>query len=98
MSADAVERTLIICNAKGLHARAAAQFVRCAERFGADITVSRDGQTVPARSIMGLLMLSASCGSQIAVSAQGEDAAQAVDALDQLVAGKFGEDGDQKEI
>ncbi len=91
MSADNF-RELTIANAKGLHARAAAKFVRCAEQFNADVTVTRDGQSVPGTSIMGLLMLAASCGSTILVEAVGSEAEPALEALDALVASKFGED------
>jgi phosphocarrier protein len=85
---------LEICNSRGLHARASAKFVKCAEQFDADITVSRDGQTVPGTSIMGLMMLGAHPGSQIAVAASGPQAAEAIEALRLLVADKFGEDQD----
>jgi len=91
-------RSLVIANSKGLHARASAKFVRCAEQFEADISVTRDGQTVPATSIMGLLMLAATCGSTILVEASGPEAGAALDALDGLVGGKFGEDTDDKKI
>lgn len=85
-------RELMIQNSKGLHARASAKFVRCAEQFSADINVTREGQTVAATSIMGLLMLAATCGSSIEVSAEGLEAADALDALGILVDSKFGED------
>jgi len=87
-----LRREFSIVNSRGLHARASAKFVKCAEQFTADITVSRDGQTVPATSIMGLMMLAAHPGANILVEAQGPDAAAALDALAQLVAEKFGED------
>ncbi len=67
-------KTLTICNTKGLHARASAQFVETVERFDATATVRRDGQSVAGDSIMGLLMLAASNGSQIEVSTDGEQA------------------------
>jgi phosphocarrier protein len=89
----ALSRELVIRNDRGLHARAAAKFVRCAEGFNADITVTRDGQSVPGTSIMGLLMLSATTGSTILVTAKGPAARAAIAALDALVAGRFGEDG-----
>ena len=91
--ADGAKRTLKILNKRGLHARAAAKFVRCAEGFDADITVTRDGQSVPGTSIMGLLMLSATTGSTILVTAKGPAAKAAIAALDALVAERFGEDG-----
>ena len=85
-------REMDIVNVRGLHARASAKFVKCAEGFDADITVSRDGHTVPATSIMGLMMLAAAKGSSISVEAQGPEAEQALDALSELVASGFGED------
>lgn len=88
----AVTRDLAIINQRGLHARASAKFVKCAEGFDADITVSRDGQTVPATSIMGLMMLAAAMGTSIRVDASGPQAEAAVDALDALVASKFDEE------
>ena len=88
----AVSADLFICNSRGLHARASAKFVKCAEQFVAEITVSKDGQSVPGTSIMGLMMLGAQPGSSIAVEASGPQAAEALDALKQLVDGKFGED------
>ena len=81
-----------IVNQRGLHARASAKFVKCAEGFDADITVSRDGMTVPATSIMGLMMLGAAIGTSISVEASGPQAAAAVGALDQQVASKFDEE------
>ncbi len=87
-----ISRELAIVNQRGLHARASAKFVKCAEGFDANITVSKDGQTVPATSIMGLMMLAASIGTSISVEASGPQAAQAVAALEILVADKFQED------
>ena len=88
----AVIRELPIVNQRGLHARASAKFVKCAEGFDADITVNRDGQTVPATSIMGLMMLGASLGASITVMASGPQAEVAIEALTALVASKFDED------
>ena len=88
---ELVSRDILILNSRGLHARASAKFVKCAEQFDASVTVSRDGQTVPGTSIMGLLMLGASPGSTITVSISGPQAAEALDALDALVSGRFGE-------
>lgn len=85
-------RELAIVNQRGLHARASAKFVKCAEGFDADITVARDGQTVPATSIMGLMMLAASMGTSITVEASGPQAEAALEALAALVAAKFDED------
>ena len=85
-------RVLEIRNTRGLHARAAAKFVRCAAAFDAEVRVSRQGQTVPGSSIMGLMLLSASIGTTIEVSATGAEADAALDALEQLVASRFDED------
>lgn len=91
--AGAVEvRELEILNSRGLHARASAKFVKCAEQFDAEVTVSRDGNSVPGTSIMGLMMLAAQMGSTILVEARGPDARPAIDALAQLVADRFGEE------
>ena len=84
-------RVLRIVNKRGLHARAAAKFVTVAERFGASVEVSRDGQSVSARSIMGLMMLGAGQGSTIELQAEGWDAKEAVDALAELVEAGFNE-------
>ena len=89
---DTIERELEIVNGRGLHARASAKFVKCAEQFNADISVSRDGQTVPGTSIMGLMMLGAAQGFSVLVQARGEQATEALDALAALVADKFGEE------
>ena len=83
---------MAIVNQRGLHARASAKFVKCAEGFDADIRVSRDGQTVPATSIMGLMMLAAAMGTSITVEASGPQADAAIMALATLVATKFDED------
>jgi phosphocarrier protein len=92
VSSETVRRTIPIINRRGLHARAAAKFVNCAERFEADIFVTRQGVEVPGRSIMGLMMLAAAPGTEIEVRAVGVDAAEAVAALEALTAGKFDED------
>ncbi len=81
-----------IVNKKGLHARASAHFVRCAERFDASVTVTKDQSTVVGTSIMGLMMLSAGQGSTIHVTAEGPEAEAALAALSALVAGRFGEE------
>ena len=86
------KRELAIINQRGLHARASAKFVKCAESFEAQVEVSRDGQTVPGTSIMGLMMLAAHIGTSIEVAASGPQAQAALDALSELVANKFGED------
>ena len=87
-----LQRELDITNQRGLHARASAKFVKCAEGFDAAITVSRDGQSVPGTSIMGLMMLAASMGTSITVEASGPQAEAALQALNELVARKFDED------
>ena len=87
-----LSRTLTIRNAKGLHARASARFVETVERFDATASVTRDGQTVAGDSIMGLLMLAAGPGADIEVSVDGPEAEALMEALEALVAGRFGED------
>ena len=84
--------TADICNARGLHARASAKFVKLASSFESEIHVSREGTTVNALSIMGLLMLGAGIGSTIDISAEGPDAEEALAALLDLVARRFDED------
>lgn len=91
-TATGTARELAIVNQRGLHARASAKFVKCAESFNADITVSRDGMSVPATSIMGLMMLGAAMGTSISVEARGPEAEEALSALAQLVARKFDEE------
>jgi phosphocarrier protein len=87
-----VERTVEVVNERGLHARASAKFVKLAGEFDAEVTVTRDGQTVDARSIMGLMMLAAGPGSSIDIAAEGADAQAAVDALADLVSARFHEE------
>ena len=89
---DPVSREILIVNSRGLHARASAKFVKCAEQFDATVTVTRDGHSVPGTSIMGLMMLAASPGCTITVSASGRQAAEAIAALEVLINGRFGED------
>ena len=90
MSASVV-KVLKISNRRGLHARASAKFVQCVSEFDAEIRVSKDGHVVGGDSIMGLMMLAASDGSTIHVSAIGPDAEQAINALSSLMESKFGE-------
>ena len=85
-------REVVICNQRGLQARAAARFVKLAEQFESEIWVERDGQSVSGRSIMGLMMLAAGPGSPILLSASGRDAVSAIAALARLVESKFDED------
>ena len=89
---EGAARTVEITNKRGLHARASAKFVKTASGFDAEVRVSKDGQTVDARSIMGLMMLAAGPGCCIAIEAEGAEADAALDALEQLVIGKFEED------
>jgi phosphocarrier protein len=84
--------TARITNKRGLHARASAKVVEAAARFQSEITVIRDGQEVNARSIMGLMMLSASMGSEIELAVAGPDAAEAMTAMLALIEAKFGEE------
>ncbi|MEO0427187.1 MAG: HPr family phosphocarrier protein [Pseudomonadota bacterium] len=85
-------RSVSIVNAKGLHARASARFVECVEAHDATARVSRDGQTVSGDSIMGLLMLSASKGTEIEIATDGAEAEVLLEALATLIANRFGED------
>ena len=89
---DTISRTFLICNEKGLHARASAKLVELVEGFDATAEISRDGQSASGDSIMGLLMLAASKGTTIDVSTNGPDALPLADALETLVADRFGED------
>ena len=91
-AAERLTRTFDIVNKRGLHARASAKFVQLVETFDARITVSKEGMSVGGTSIMGLMMLAASPGCRIAVSAEGPEAGKALYALDALVADRFGED------
>ena len=86
------DRAVEITNERGLHARASAKFVKLAATFNAEVTVSKEGATVDARSIMGLMMLAAGIGSSIELSCSGRQAFEAMTALSALVEGKFGED------
>jgi phosphocarrier protein len=88
----AVERSFEIVNRLGLHARAAAQLVRIANRYGCTVTVGRDGMAVNAKSIMGVLMLAAPRGSEVTVRAEGEGAEAAVAEIGELIANRFGEE------
>ena len=87
-----LSREMRIVNRKGLHARATAKFVQCVDRFDADVRVTRGGETVGGDSIMGILTLGAGLGSSITISATGLQARAALDALEELIANRFGED------
>lgn len=89
---DAIQRELKIVNEKGLHARASAKFVDVVEQFEAQAVVEKDGLDASGDSIMGLLMLAASKGTSIQVTTSGEQASELMQALDALVADRFGED------
>ncbi len=88
------EAVVAIRNRKGLHARASAKFVKCAESFNATLHVTRDGQTVGGTSIMGLMMLAAGPGSTLHIVAEGPDGPEALEAIVALVEEGFGEDLD----
>jgi phosphocarrier protein len=88
---DEKRRVATICNRRGLHARAAAKFVKLADEFDAEITVAKNGTTVSGRSIMGLMMLAAGIGTCIEVRATGAQADEAVAALAALIEGGFDE-------
>lgn len=88
----AAARAVTICNERGLHARAAAKFVRTVERFDAEITVAKDGTEVPGTSIMGLMMLAAGPGTALALRAAGPEADAALAALADLIERRFDED------
>jgi phosphocarrier protein HPr len=85
-------RTVTICNRRGLHARAAARFVKLADQFDAEIVVAKNGASVSGRSIMGLMMLAAGPGTSIELRGSGAEAERAIDALAALICGGFDED------
>ena len=84
------ERRVVITNELGLHARPAAEFVKLASRYASHIRVAKDGEPVNGKSIMGVMTLAAECGAELTVRAEGEDAVEAVKALEKLVAKGFG--------
>jgi phosphocarrier protein HPr len=92
MPEGSAARVFEIVNQKGLHARASAKFVQTVEKFNAEVRVKRGGERVGGTSIMGLMMLSAGPGSSITVEAFGPEAAEVLDALEALIASKFGEE------
>lgn len=89
---ETVEKTITIVNKLGLHARAASQFVQLAGKFNSEVFISKGDQEVNGKSIMGILILAAAKGTQIRIRAEGEDAADALAALAELVENGFGED------
>jgi phosphocarrier protein HPr len=86
-----ISRSVTVVNQLGMHARAAAKFVHLASRFDAHVTVARDSREMDGKSIMGLLLLAASRGSVVTITADGGDEREAVDALSELVTTGFGE-------
>lgn len=86
------ESTFLIVNELGMHARAATKFVQTANKYGSEVEVEKDGQVVNGKSIMGVLMLVASKGTQVMVRATGSDAEACVAALGELIQGRFGEE------
>jgi len=91
-SGPSVIRELVVANKLGLHARPAAMFVRIANRFSADILVEKDGEEINGKSIMGLMLLAAGCGSRLRVTVTGGDANEMIQALEELIARKFDEE------
>ena len=85
-------RSVIVTNELGMHARAAARFVHLATQFAAQIRVARDAKVMDGKSIMGILLLAAACGTTLTISAEGADEATAVKALTELVESGFGEE------
>lgn len=92
MAEERLTRTVTICNQRGLHARAAAKFVKLVAEFDAEIWVERNGTEVGGQSIMGLMMLAAGPGTDIAIAAAGPQGAEALAALASLVERGFDED------
>jgi phosphocarrier protein HPr len=86
-----LERTVQIVNKNGLHARPAAEIVKISAKFQSEITLVKDGMEVNGKSIMGVMMLAAECGSSLLMRAEGADAGAALDALATLITNKFGE-------
>ena len=89
---DAIEREFEIVNKRGLHARASVKFVQTVTQFDAEVEVSRDGMTVGGASILGLMMLAAAPGCSIRVAATGPQRGEVLDALQALIADRFGEE------
>lgn len=85
------QRTLELVNRLGLHARAAAKFVNVASSFAAQVTVASDSEEVNGKSILGLLLLAAPCGTRLLVRTDGTDATEALDAIESLIKDRFGE-------
>lgn len=92
MTRCCINKTFLIRNVLGLHARAAAQLVKVANRFTSEISIRKNGVAVNGKSIMGVLMLAAAKGTEIELIASGDDATDAIEAIGKLIEGKFGED------
>ena len=92
MSATKVSKTVTVVNKLGIHARPSAVFAKTANKFKSDVFVEKDGETINAKSIMGLMMLAAGPGSKLLIIANGPDATEAVKAIEELIASKFGEE------
>lgn len=91
--APCVSKELIIENRNGLHARPAALFVKTSNRYSAEVWVEKEGERVNGKSIMGLMMLAAAKGTLLRIIAEGDDAQEVIEALEKLIATRFGEDG-----
>ncbi len=91
-NANSVTREMTIINRLGMHARPAAMFVKTASRFKSEIWVEKDGDQINGKSIMGLMMLAAGPGSKLTVTAEGPDATEAIEEINQIVLAKFNED------
>ncbi len=87
-----VSKEVVISNKLGLHARPAAMFVRVANRFSADILVEKDGEEINGKSIMGLMLLAAGCGSRLKLTITGKDSGEMLKEIEQLIARKFDEE------
>lgn len=87
-----IEKEIVICNQKGLHARAAAAFVKCIADTDAEVWVEKDGQKVDGNSILSLMMLAAAKGSKVKIQASGNQAQKAIDDLTLLIDNRFGEE------
>lgn len=85
MNVDIIKKTVVVNSKQGLHARPAALFVQLASKFDSKITVTKEDQEVSGKSIMGILMLAAEQGSEIVITSEGEDAKEAIEALEELV-------------
>ncbi|MCE0523538.1 MAG: HPr family phosphocarrier protein [Methylacidiphilales bacterium] len=91
-SGASIVKDIVVGNKLGLHARPAAMFVRVANRFSSDIQVEKDGEEINGKSIMGLMLLAAGCGSRLKVTITGDDAHEMIKAIEELIARKFDEE------